>query len=284
MRSLPMIPHRPHVIAFGNEKGGSGKTTAAMHIAVALARMGKSVAVIDLDMRQKSLSRQIENRMEWLARVGGNLAVPRCLEVSASSAALRDVAAEEESQTFARILAEVDSRFDFLVIDTPGAATQLSRLAHAAADTLVTPVNDSFVDFDLLARVDPETFAVRTPSVYSDFVWECRKQRLLARKPALDWVVMRNRLASTEARNKRRVASALETLAARIGFRIAPGFGERVIYRELFPAGLTMLDLPQPKLGISLSMSNLAARQEVRALLAALLPNLTSAPKAQSAG
>ena len=284
MRSLPMIPNRPHVIAFGNEKGGSGKTTAAMHIAVALARMGKSVAVIDLDMRQKSLSRQIENRMEWRARAGSNLAVPQCLEVSASSAALRDVAAEEESQTFARILAEIDSRFDFLVIDTPGAATQLSRLAHAAADTLVTPVNDSFVDFDLLARVDPETFAVQTPSVYSDFVWECRKQRLLARKPALDWVVMRNRLASTEARNKRRVASALEALAARIGFRIAPGFGERVIYRELFPAGLTMLDLPQPKLGISLSMSNLAARQEVRALLAALLPNLTSAPKAQSAG
>lgn len=278
-----MIPRRPHVIVFGNEKGGSGKTTAAMHIAVALARAGKSVAIIDLDIRQKSLARQIENRVEWLARAGGNLAMPQCLQVPASSAALRDSAAGEESQIFAQTLAEAENRFDFLVIDTPGAATQLSRLAHAAADTLVTPVNDSFVDFDLLARVDPETFAVQAPSVYSDFVWECRKQRLLARKPALDWVVMRNRLASTEARNKRRVASALETLAARIGFRIAPGFGERVIYRELFPAGLTMLDLPQPKLGISLSMSNLAARQEVRALLAALLPNLTSTPKAQPA-
>ncbi len=282
--NAPMIPRRPHVIAFGNEKGGSGKTTAAMHVAVALARLGKNVAVIDLDMRQKSLSRQIENRVEWGKRAGCNLAMPQCLQVLPSSAARHDTAVEEESQTVAGVLAEAEDRFDFLVIDTPGAATQLSRLAHAAADTLVTPVNDSFVDFDLLARVDPETFAVQRPSVYSDFVWECRKQRLLARKPALDWVVMRNRVASTEARNKRRVAAALEALAARIGFRIAPGFGERVIYRELFPAGLTMLDLPQPRLGISLSMSHLAGRQEVRALVAALLPGLATTPRAQSAG
>jgi chromosome partitioning protein len=279
-----MNPHRPHVIAFGNEKGGSGKTTAAMHVAVALARMGRSVAVIDLDMRQKSLSRQIENRVEWRARAGSDLATPQALEVAPSTAPSRDVAAQEETQAFARALADADGRFDFLIIDTPGSATELSRLAHAAANTLVTPVNDSFVDFDLLARIDPETFAVRHPSVYSDFVWECRKQRLLARKPALDWVVMRNRLSSTEARNKRRVAAALDSLAARIGFRIAPGFGERVIYRELFPAGLTMLDLPQPRLGISLSMSHLAARQEVRALLAVLLPSLGAVPQVQSAG
>jgi chromosome partitioning protein len=277
-----MNPQQPHVIVFGNEKGGSGKTTAAMHVAVALARAGTKVAVVDLDMRQKSLSRQIENRMDWRARAGSNLATPQSLEISPSTALSRDAAAEEEGQAFARALAEAEGRFDFLIIDTPGAATQLSRLAHAAADTLVTPVNDSFVDFDLLARVDPESFAVQRPSVYSDFVWECRKQRLLARKPALDWVVMRNRLSSTEARNKRRVAAALEALATRIGFRIAPGFGERVIYRELFPAGLTMLDLPQPRLGVTLSMSVLAARQEVRALLAALLPNLGAVPQAQS--
>jgi chromosome partitioning protein len=271
-----MNPRRPHVLAFGNEKGGSGKTTAAMHVAVALARLGKSVAIIDLDMRQKSLSRQIENRMEWRARAGSDLVTPQSLEVLPSSASPFEAAAEEERQAFARVLSEAEDRFDYLIIDTPGAATLLSRLAHAAADTLVTPVNDSFVDFDLLARVDPETFSVQRPSIYSDFVWDCRKQRLLARKPALDWVVMRNRIAATEARNKRRVAAALDALAARIGFRIAPGFGERVIYRELFPAGLTMLDLPQPRLGISLSMSHLAARQEVRALLAALLPGLAA--------
>src|SRR5437868_2337503 len=258
-----------HIVVFGNEKGGSGKTTAAMHIAVALARMEKRVAVIDLDMRQRSFSRQLENRSAWAATSGKPLAMPKLFAVPVSSAVSLDAAVAEESDAFAQTLGDLDT-FDFVVIDTPGANTHLSRLAHAAADTLVTPLNDSFVDFDLLANIDAQTFAVARPSVYSDFVWECRKRRLLARKPALDWIVMRNRLAATDARNKRRMSAALEALARRIGFRIAPGFGERVIYRELFPSGLTVLDLPQPGLDISLSMSHLAARQEVRALVSAL--------------
>ena len=268
---------RAHVIVFGNEKGGSGKTTAAMHAAVALARQGRRVGAIDLDLRQRSLRRQLENRAGWLGRGGNDLPMPEPLEVSRSVAPSLDVAASEEAAALAEVLERVGPEFEFVIIDTPGADTQLSRLAHAAADTLVTPLNDSFVDFDLLARINPETFEVERPSLYSDFVWECRKQRLMAGKRALDWVVMRNRLATTDARNKRRVSSALDSLARRIGFRVAPGFGERVIYRELFPAGLTMLDLPQPGLGISLSMSHLAARQEVRALISALmLPGLVA--------
>jgi chromosome partitioning protein len=271
----PAPETRAHVIVFGNEKGGTGKTTAAMHVAVALARMGKRVAAIDLDTRQRSFSRQLENRAQWPARAGKELAVPHLCVVQRSAQRSLDAAAEEEATRLTAAFAETGNAFDFVVVDTPGADTQLSRLAHAAANTLVTPLNDSFVDFDLLARVDPATFEVRQPSVYSDFVWDCRKKRLLARKPALDWVVMRNRVAATEARNRRRVAGALDALASRIGFRVAPGFGERVIYRELFPMGLTMLDLPQSGLDISLTMSHVAARQEVRELIVALkLPGL----------
>lgn len=258
-----------HILVFGNEKGGSGKTTAAMHVGVALARAGQRVAAIDLDMRQRSLSRQLENRAEWNAR-GGGLAMPEALSVPRSRAGSLDAVAQEESGALTKLLRDVAGAFDTVVIDTPGAATALSRLAHAAADVLITPLNDSFADFDLLALVDPVNFQVRKPSVYSDFVWDCRKERLLARRPALDWLVLRNRTSATEARNKKRVGAALESLSSRIGFRVAPGFGERVIYRELFPMGLTVLDLPQPGLGISLSMSHLAARQEVRALVAAL--------------
>lgn len=270
-------------VVFGNEKGGSGKTTAAMHVAVALVRMERRVAAIDLDMRQRSLSRQLENRTAWAARSGKPLAMPERLAVPVSTAASLDAAAAEESDAFARTLAEAEA-FDFVVIDTPGANTHLSRLAHAAADILVTPLNDSFVDFDLLANIDPQTFAVTRPSIYSDFVWECRKRRLLARKPALDWIVMRNRLAATDARNKRRMSVALDALARRIAFRVVAGFGERVIYRELFPSGLTVLDLPQPGLEVSLSMSHLAARQEVRSLVSALaLPMQETAVEAQSA-
>jgi chromosome partitioning protein len=264
-----------HIIVFGNEKGGSGKTTAAMHVAVSLVRLGKSVATIDLDSRQRSLTRQLENRAAFAERAGADIPMPERHVIERSNLKSLDAAAEEEARKFADTLADLQDKFDFIVIDTPGSDTQLSRLGHAMADTLVTPMNDSFVDFDLLARIDPQTFEVKQPSLYSDFVWDCRKRRLMARKPALDWVVMRNRISSTDARNKRRLSGALDRLAERISFRVAPGFGERVIFRELFPNGLTMLDMPQPGLGISMSMSLVAARQEVRELMHTLkLPGI----------
>jgi chromosome partitioning protein len=264
-----------HIIVFGNEKGGSGKTTAAMHVAVSLVRLGKTVATIDLDSRQRSLTRQLENRAGFSERAGVEIPMPQRHVVERSNLKSLDAAAEEEARKFTDTLTGLQDKFDFVVIDTPGSDTQLSRLGHATADTLVTPMNDSFVDFDLLARIDPETFEVKQPSLYSDFVWDCRKRRLMARKPALDWVVMRNRISSTDARNKRRLSGALDKLAERISFRVAPGFGERVIFRELFPNGLTMLDMPQPGLGISMSMSLVAARQEVRELMQTLkLPGI----------
>jgi chromosome partitioning protein len=264
-----------HIIVFGNEKGGSGKTTAAMHIAVSLARMGKRVAAIDLDSRQRSFTRQLENRAAFQARSGADIALPESHVVARSNLKSLDEGAAEEARKFADILTDVEARSDFVVIDTPGSDTQLSRIGHAAADTLVTPMNDSFVDFDLLARIDPETYEIKQPSLYSDFVWDCRKKRLMARKPALDWVVLRNRISSTDARNKRRLSSVLDKLSERISFRVAPGFGERVIFRELFPHGLTMLDLPQQGLGIPMAMSHVAARQEVRELLQTLkLPGI----------
>lgn len=265
-----MTGTRAHIVVFGNEKGGSGKTTSAMHVAVALARMGHRVAAVDLDTRQRSFARHLENRAGWCARGAKNFAMPETLAFVRSQAASLDDAAADEARRFTQLLNEGEKEFDFIVIDTPGNDTWLSRHAHAAADTLVTPLNDSFVDFDLLARIDPETFEIKAPSLYSDFVWECRKKRLIARRPAVDWVVMRNRISSTEARNKRRLSKALDNLSAKIGFRVAPGFGERVIFRELFPTGLTMLDLPQPGLDIAFSMSHVAARQEVRQLLQTL--------------
>ena len=270
-----------HIVVIGNEKGGSGKTTAAVHLAVALARLGHRVGAIDLDVRQKSFFRHFENRATWRARSKNNLAMPVALAFERSTAASLDEAAVEDAARFSELLSQHEKDFDFIVIDTPGSDTLLSRQAHAAANTLVTPLNDSFVDFDLLARIDPNTYEIKGPSLYSDFVWECRKKRLMQRKPALDWVVMRNRISSTDAKNKRRIAKALDTLAQRIGFRIAPGFGERVIFRELFPMGLTMLDLPQPGLDIGLSMSHVAARQEVRQMLQTLkLPGVSEAEAA----
>ena len=267
-----------YVIAFGNEKGGTGKTTAAVHLTILLLKNGYRVSAIDLDSRQKSFFRYIENRGAFAARSGHELEIPRVRVVDRSRSALFAEASAEEGSAFERALNEARANADYVIIDTPGNDTLLSRLGHAAADTLVTPLNDSFVDFDLLAKLDTETLKVQGPSLYSEFVWECRKRRVLSRRPAIDWVVMRNRISALDARNKRRVGSALKELSARIGFREARGIGERVIFRELFPFGLTVLDLPLSGVPVAFSMSHVSARQEIRSLLTALqLPGIEKA-------
>jgi chromosome partitioning protein len=269
---------RTHVIVFGNEKGGTGKTTTAMHIAVSIARTGRKVVAIDLDGRQRSFARYIENRVAFAERTGRNLPTPE-VEVIERSRGAKNEADADEAARLNDALARAREKADFIVIDTPGNDTTLSRLGHAAADTLVTPLNDSFLDFDLLAKVDPDSLEIKGPSLYAEFVWDCRKRRLMAQRANLDWVVMRNRVPSAEMRNKRRVAQAVEQLSSRIGCRVAPGFSDRVIFRELFPLGLTMLDLPIRGLAMPLTMSHVAARQEVRELLAMLrLPGFEKPP------
>lgn len=273
---------KAYTIAFGNEKGGTGKTTTAVHVAVSLLRLGKKVAAIDLDARQRTFARYIENRATFNARGGKPLPMPTIHVVERSKANQVDAAVAEESEKLEAALYAAHEEADYIVIDMPGSDTNLSRLGHAAADTLVTPMNDSFLDFDLLAKLDPETLNILGPSLYAEFVWECRKRRVLSRRPAIEWVVVRNRVSSLEARNKRRIAGALDDLAQRIGFRVATGLTERVIFRELFPYGLTLLDLPAPGVPVNFSMSHVSARQELRDLVTALkLPGLSTTAAAR---
>lgn len=246
------------VVVFGNEKGGTGKSTTAMHVAAAL--MGKSyrVSVLDLDQRQKTLSRYIENRRTYADRHGLGLDSP-------STHPDREV--PDTSDGLDRRLRELSETSDFVVIDCPGHDTAIARAAHAYADTLVTPVNDSFVDVDLLGHVDPDTFEVKRLSVYSEAVWDCRKQRALSGRRGLDWIVIRNRTASIHSHNKRRVALALGQLQQKIAFRYLEGLSERAIFRELFPRGLTLLDFGAALPAKSITMSHVAARHELRRLI-----------------
>lgn len=268
------LAHMAHIIVTGNEKGGTGKSTTAMHLATALARQGHRVGALDLDLRQRSFGRYVENRLAYLAAKGPDLPSPRYLPLPQIDPASVAPGEQTEDRQLAAALDELSAQSDFIVIDCPGAHSHLSRMAHALADTLITPLNDSFVDFDLLARIDPASGAVLGPSIYAEMVWQARQGRARAGLKPIDWVVLRNRLGAQQMHNKRKVGAALTTLAKRIGFRVAPGFGERVVFRELFPRGLTLMDLPD--IGSeSLSMSNVAARQEVRALVAALrLPGI----------
>jgi len=272
-------PRQAHVIVVGNQKGGAGKSTVAMHIIVALMRMGRRTGVLDLDIRQRSLTRYIENRGKWIAAQGAQLPSPQILELSESRDRSLDAAEAEEESAFRAALRRLSETCDFIVIDSPGGDSYLARTAHGWADTLVTPLNDSFVDFDLLGDMDAHNPEVVRPSIYSEMVWDSRKKKALAVRTPIDWVVLRNRTATSriEAKNKQRVGEALKTLSGRIGFRLAPGLSERVIYRELFPQGLTLLDFEAA--GGDVKMAHLAARQELRDLFIALkLPGLEGEP------
>lgn len=246
----------PHMIVFANEKGGTGKSTCAVHFAVALATLGWRVAGIDLDSRQRTFHRYLENRTRTALRRGIELPTPRF-----------EVFNGESLEVLDDQIAGLARDCDFLIADTPGRDDQYTHALAARADTLVTPINDSFIDFDLIGEVDPDSFQVLRPSFYSELIWETRKARAKSDGRTIDWIILRNRLQHVEARNMRRVGDALGQLARRVGFRVIPGLGERVIYRELFPAGLTLLD--KAHLG-GMGIAHVIARQELREALAGL--------------
>ena len=272
-QSSAAVPAPAHVIVVGCEKGGSGKSPTSMHLIVALLRLGYRVGTIDLDARQWTLTRYLSNRAATVQREGHALPMPRHFFLAPSEKVNRTEAQEEDRARFEAILGRLVGEVDYVVIDCAGTDSHLARLAHSYADTLVTPVNDSFVDLDVVAHVDGRTGEVQRPSVYAEMVWDQRKARAKRDGGSIDWIVMRNRLSNLEANNKREMGEVLEKLAKRIGFRLAPGFSERVIFRELFLQGLTMLDVfdrSQRDGSAKPRMSHVAARQEVRALINSL--------------
>ncbi|WP_313009194.1 division plane positioning ATPase MipZ [Brevundimonas vesicularis] len=263
---------QPHVIVLGNEKGGAGKSTLAIHIVTGLLHAGRSVAIIDLDLRQRSMQRFFQNRAAWLAANGHELPQPFVPDMG-DGKALAKADAADQIATFERAFDEAAAQgVDCILIDTPGGDTAVSNAAHARADQIVTPMNDSFVDFDLLGDVDPVTLELLKPSIYSESVWEARKQRAIAqgRHATIDWLVVTNRLAVAEARNRKRLEERMTKLAKRVGFRVGPGLRDRVIYRELFPFGLTVADLSNDIRPVAVSLAHVAARQEMRNLMMAM--------------
>ena len=248
---------QPHFIVFANEKGGTGKSTTAVHTAIALAATGHSVAALDLDSRQRTMTRYLENRDSTMRR----------LNVQLPQARYAVLDGQQSIESLEHAIADLSEGADVIVIDTPGRDDPVARAAILKADTLVTPMNDSFVDLDLIGQVHPENYKITRPSFYAELIWNSRTQRAKNTGKSVDWVVLRNRLQHIESHNLKRVGAALDELARRVGFRVIPGLGERVIYRELFPKGLTLLDLQQ--IG-DVGIGHIAARQELREMIAGL--------------
>src|ERR1044071_7128320 len=230
-----------HVVVLGNEKGGSGKSTTALHIAVALLKAGQRVATIDLDSRQQSFTHYIDNRRAWAERAQVSLELPTHYCIARAEGNSLEANEAREFENFSAAIGAIEHNHDVVVIDTPGADTYLMRLAHSMADTLVTPLNDSFLDFAVLGQIDAATFSVVGESHYAEMVREARRQRRLVDGRLTDWIVVRNRLSALSSRNKRLVGEGISELSKRLAFRWVDGFAERVVYREFFPRGLTAL-------------------------------------------
>lgn len=266
-----MTDRDAHIIVVGNEKGGSGKSTTALHLAIYLLHQGHSVATIDVDSRQQTLTRYIRNRRATADTQGRDILMPRHVHLpTAWGDSIRENQRVEQ-ELFNRAMDGLRREVDFVVIDTPGFDGNLGRLAHAAADTLITPINDSMIDLDVLARIDARTGEPLEASPYSRNVQKARAERQARTGSGTDWVLVRNRISGLASRNTNRVQDAVERLAAGLGCRVAEGIAERVIFRSLFLVGMTVFDpLEADLLGGPPSLSHVNARQEYRALVSSL--------------
>lgn len=269
----------PYIIVLGNEKGGTGKSTLAMHLIVSLLRKGSSVASLDLDARQGTLSRYLANRESFQAERGVVLPMPTHTALLRSQTSDRNQAWREDAENLEKILEEYRNH-DYIVIDTPGNDTFLSRYAHSFADTLITPLNDSFIDLDMLVRIETGAIETLKPSTYSMMVWDQKKEKAIRTGGNIDWIVLRNRLSPLYSKNKEEMHKILSSLSKRVGFRLLAGFCDRVIFRELFINGTTLLDLADA--GTNMTLSHVAARRELADLVAALqLPQQRKAARAE---
>lgn len=254
-----------HIIVIGNEKGGTGKSTIAMHLAIKLMLENFKVAVIDLDGRQGSLSKYIANRRNFCSHQHISLPTPVHYIFEPVANAANKIEIEN-------LIKELAAKFDAVIIDTPGSKNYLFELAHQYPHTLITPISDSLVDLSAIADIDPSNGDLLRAGHYAEFVWETKKNLAAQGLPYLNWIICGNKISAIRSHNKNFVFAKLENLAKLYGFRFTPGLKDRVIYKELFLDGLTVLDLNLADLHRRMTISHLAAKMELNALAEFIFP------------
>ena len=258
-----------HVIVVSNEKGGTGKSTISMHLAIKLLQEGFKVATVDLDGRQGTLSKYIENRKSFCGR---RLILPMPEHYRVSPQENYDLI-PQALQELNLLIEALCMSFDAVIIDTPGTKNYLFEAAHKFADTLITPISDSLIDLSVIADIDFDLGHIGKPGPYANFIWDIKKYLAAQGKPYLNWIVVGNKVSSLNSKNKQTVFEYLTKLAKRFGFRFVDGLRDRVIYKELFLEGLTVLDMNHEALKLKMSVSHLAAKREIRALAESICPD-----------
>ncbi|MGD9638503.1 MAG: division plane positioning ATPase MipZ [Alphaproteobacteria bacterium] len=258
-----MDKNNAHIVVVGNEKGGTGKSTISMHLIVSLLRSGLKVGSIDLDGKQRTLTHYIQNRVSFVEKSGVNLPIPEHIVLKPSEYN-DEISCKKDEQLLEEEIKNLAETCDVIIIDVAGSDNHLFRAGHRYADTLITPINDSLLDLDVIAKINPDTLEMTSPSHYAEKVWQAKKERVAKGLKTLNWFVIRNRLFHVESKNKKQMEKLLKNLSKRLGFSWIAGMGERVIFRELFLKGLTISDIRDKGININLSISNVAARQEIR--------------------
>lgn len=232
---LADICRRPEInaqiIVFANEKGGVGKSTLAFHTAIFLARAGQKVLAIDLDRRQRSLERALENREATCRSLGIDLPSPQHLALGHPSGAM-----------LMQEIARAGHNCQTVIIDVPGHDSPIARRAIAMADKLVTPVNPNFIDLDSVAQFNPATRKFNRLGKFAEMVSQLQSERHERGLSKTDWMIVKNRVRRNERVQLERFNQAIDQLPAHINARLTCGLPERVAFRELFLFGLTYAD------------------------------------------
>ena len=204
-----------HVIVVGNEKGGAGKSTISIHLTVALLEGGlqgrlhrSRHAPADADAVLRKSPFLVAATRDWPIELPLHCAM-RARRNATTSAPTR----RWSSRMFADAIGAVEHEYEFVVIDTPASDSYLMRLAHSLADTLVSPLNDSYVDIDVFSRVQHDRTQRGAVSQYADLVMQARRKRRLVDNGVIDWVMVRNRIASIASNNARQIAVSIARLS-----------------------------------------------------------------------
>lgn len=223
--------HAP-IILFANEKGGVGKTTLVFNTAIDLCNRGYRVLAIDLDFRQRSLARAIENRMASNRCLGLDLPVPKVCVLQQPSGPM-----------LVQELNRLGSDRDVILIDAPGHDSPVARRAMALAQTIVTPINPSFFDLDVLGHFDPVSLKFRKPGPFAQAILDIRAEQMRRNLLPARWIIAKNRIRGAERSHNKRIEPMLAQLSDQLGLTIAEGLTERVAYRSLLQYGFTISDI-----------------------------------------
>jgi chromosome partitioning protein len=232
------------IVVVGSIKGGTGKSTIALHLATLAMQENYDVYTYDMDFPQFSFERFFRNRKN------SNLPVWK-----------RHLSFKDFTQI-------PDMNEEGLhIIDTPGRYDQDLINIHKRADVIITPVNDSFIDIDTLMEVDRERWGKL--GSYYELIFENKKN-----KPDSLWLVVRSRSSTLNSLHKKDMESRLEDLSRKLDFKLLQGLKERTIFRELFAKGQTVFDLKN-----KLAISQLAAKMEIKLLFKEIKDAMKKDPK-----